>query len=461
MTRRIAVVLALDVVGYSAMMEADAAAAVRALNRVFREIVRPIVERGGGRVIKLTGDGALIDFAAAADAIGAAHRIQCALREDQIRLRAGVHAGDVTVSEGDLFGDAINIASRLQAAARPGDGLVSAIVVDLAGGGLGDDIALKREGRLRLKGLSRPVEALSLDIDGVRRDATRARLQAAQQIRFAQARDRARLAWASVGEGPVLVKAPNWISHLELDWRTINAGWISDLAARRRLIRFDQRGNGLSDRDVDEISLNRFVDDLEAVFDAAGIERAPLFCISQGGAVAAAFAARRPERVSGLIAIGAFRQGAAARAEPRSEELRAAQDAMARVGWDDGFPSIRDHFARVLSPEAAPDDQRVYAEAMRETITAETFPRFRDVIAHVDVTDILPRVQCPALVLHATGDRMHPLEQGRSFAAGIPNGRFVALASQNHVMPTYDPAWPLALREIDAFLAGLDDVASD
>lgn len=155
------------------------------------------------------------------------------------------------------------------------------------------------------------------------------------------------------------------------------------------------------------------------------------------------------------MGIGGFRQGPLARSEPRHVELTAALDAMSRVGWDDEYPSVRDHFARILAPDATPEDQLNYADAMRKTITADEFFRFREAIGRLDVTQILPQVRCPVLIMHATGERMHPLQQGRSLAAGMPNSRFVALDSNNHVIPVYDPAWPVALREISDFLKGL------
>ncbi|QIE54043.1 alpha/beta fold hydrolase [Pikeienuella piscinae] len=451
MSRHIAAILSLDVVGYSARMAEDAEATLRDLQRILRTIVRPLIRESGGRVVKLMGDGALAEFGAAGDAIRATQSIQQAMRAEATQLRAGVHVGDVTVEGDDIFGDAVNIAARLQEAARPGGALVSRAAVEMAGGGIG--VGLRPEGALRLKGLARPVEALALDLDAAERHETASALAASQQIRFATSRDGARLAWTAIGDGPALVKAPNWISHLECDWRTPFAGLLTTLTRGRRLIRFDQRGNGLSDRTVPELSVERFVDDLEAVFDAAGVERAPVFGLSQGAATAAAFAARHPERVSALICLGGFAQGGHVRSEPRHAEFVAALDAMARTGWDDSYPSIRDHFARIISPGASAEDHRVLAEAMREMITAESFGRFRDVIGHLDVTAILPAIRCPALLLHAGGDRMHPLEQGRRLAAGIPDSRFVVLDSVNHLMPADDQAWPHATREIEAFLA--------
>lgn len=456
MNKEIAAILSLDVVGFSQMMEVDAKGTLSTLNRLLRNVVRPAIKAGHGTVIKLMGDSVLAKFSSAADAIEVAARIQADMLNETIRLRAGCHVGDITTSGTDIFGDAVNIATRLQTAARPGNGLVSRLATELAGGSLPSDISLKPEGALRLKGIHDPVDALSFVMETDRHRVPATDLKANQDIRFTTSEDGVRLAWTSTGDGPVLVKAPSWIAHLELDWSNINAGWMIDLSQDNRLVRFDQRGNGLSDRDAEDISLQRFVEDLKAVFDAADIDRAPLFCKSQGAAIGAAFAVQYPEKVTGLIAIGAFRQGPLVRSEPRHVELTSAIDAMARVGWDDDFPSIRDHFASVLAPDAASSDQRTYASAMQETISAEAFARFRESVGRFDVTDLLPQVRCPALVLHATGDRLHSIEQGRSFAAAIPDSRFVALPSRNHVMPSYDAAWPLALREIRRFLGKLN-----
>ena len=453
---RLAAIVSLDVVDSSVMAKSGTERALQELNSVFRTIVRPAVREEGGRVVKLMGDGALLEFASAGAALRAAHRIQRTLIGHRVRLRAGVHAGDVHEEAGDIFGEAMSIATRLQGAARPGDGLVSRLVVDLAGAGLNASIALKSEGALRLKGFERPVEALSLNVAQAPRAALVARGTGAQNVRFATSRDGTSLAWTATGDGPTLVKAPNWISHLELDWTTIAGAYLPDLAARTRLVRFDQRANGLSDRSVAEVSMERFVDDLEAVFDAAGVSRAPLFCISQGGPIGASFAARRPDLVSGLIVMGGFRQGVLVRSEPRHIAFTEALDAMSRTGWDDAYPSVRDHFATLLAPDAARDDQRALAEAMRASIEAEAFGRFREVVGRFDVTAVLDEVECPALILHGTGDRLHPIEQGRSFAARIRDSRFVALQTNNHVMPSYDPAWSVALGEIERFLAQLE-----
>ncbi|HKK35753.1 MAG TPA: adenylate/guanylate cyclase domain-containing protein, partial [Paracoccaceae bacterium] len=233
MTRRMAAILALDAAGYTARMAADRDATLAALRRVFRDVVRPGIAAEDGRVVKLTGDGALAEFPSAAGAVLAAAAIQRALSDDPVRLRAGVHVGDVTMEGGDVFGDAVNIAARLEAAAPEGGVLVSRAAADMAGGGL--DVTLEPRGALRLKGVPRPLESLAVALDGARRDAAVADLSAAQEVRFAVSADGTRLAWAAFGEGPTLVKAPNFIQSLDGDLETLQGAYLLDLARHRRV----------------------------------------------------------------------------------------------------------------------------------------------------------------------------------------------------------------------------------
>ena len=453
MTRRLAAILSLDAVGFTAGMAAAPQATLAAVNALLRDVVRPAAAAEGGRIVKLTGDGALIAFPAAGAALAAAARIQTEAAEAPLRLRAGIHAGDVIERDGDLFGDAVNLAVRLQAEAAPGGVMISRLVADLAGPVPG--VALRPEGPRRLRGAAAPIDTLSIDPDGGAAEARRARLARAQEVRFAAAPDGTRLAWTAIGQGRTLVKAPNWIHHLELDWEVPwSAALLDALAARGRLIRFDARGNGLSDRDPPGYSLDLFADDLGAVWDAAGADRAPIVAVSQGCAVAVAHAVRRPGQVSGLVLIGGFAQGRARRSADEAAAARAVQ-AMIAAGWTEPPPSVRDLFALTILPDAAREDRLRAADLMREMISAEAFAATRAATDAFDVTDLLAQVRCPTLVLHCRHDRLQPIEQGRRLAAGIAGARFVTLPSRNHVLVDYDPAWPLALHEIDAFLAAL------
>ncbi|MGO1117309.1 alpha/beta fold hydrolase [Rhodovibrionaceae bacterium A322] len=461
-SRYLAAILSIDVVGYSRMMQSDPDKLLAAVNAIFRGVVRPQVTKAQGRVFKLMGDGALIEFPSAQLALDCAVAIQKDLREgdpvyefhEPVLLRLGLHAGDLVRENDDLFGEPINIAARLQSRAEPGGILLSQMLAQLAGGGSG--IRLRREGVQTFKNIDQPLETLSVDMTDEQLDDERQKLALSQTIRFFQTRDKAHLAWTSVGSGPPVVKAPNWIGHLEHDWHNPGSrNLFTSLAGRHQLIRFDGRGNGLSDWDVAEFSFDLFVDDLARVFDAAKIDRAPIVGLSQGCPIAVGFAARYPERVSGLVLMGGFAVGRAKRKSKKEREQAKALQAMMEAGWDDDYPSLRDHMARLIVPGAAHEDLLRYAEVMREIISPANIARYRAALEEFDVRDLLPDIQVPALVMHAKGDRMQPIEQSRVLASGLPDARFIAFDSDNHIFVENDPCWPLVEREMLEFLAQL------
>ncbi|MEX0282886.1 MAG: alpha/beta fold hydrolase, partial [Arenibacterium sp.] len=269
-------------------------------------------------------------------------------------------------------------------------------------------------------------------------------------------KDGTTLAWTSTGEGSNLLVAPNWLRHLEYDW-TMNAiaGWLPMLSKNHCLYRFDGRNNGLSQRGVQDVSLARIVEDVSAVLDATGNDRMPLFGISFGATIAAAFAALHPERVSGLVLLGGFAQGLNRRAQPSVAALGQAMMDLSPEGWNDDYPSARDLMAQSFSPSASPHDQRTYAEFMKLAMDHQDWRKIGPLVADVDIRDLLPQITCPALVLHANKDRMHGVEQGRELAAGIKQARFVGIETSNNTMPEYDPAWPRAIEEIENFLNAL------
>lgn len=456
---RLSAILMLDVVGYSRMMQANASGVLASLNAIYRTVVSPAVAATDGRIVQLMGDGALIEFPSANQALRCAIKIQRDLRRpdapfhdpEPIYLRAGLHAGDVVVEGDDIFGDGVNIAARLQAAAEPGGVLMSRTFCDLAGSDV--SVHLRRDGAHSFKGIARPIEVLSVDFTNPEIRRRRSSLADTQEIRFCETKDNVRLAWTTNGDGPPIVKAPNWIGHLEIDWRNPGlAPVITSLADDWRLIRFDARGNGLSDWDFSEISFDHFVDDIEYVFDAAKVKRAPILAISQGCAFAAAFAAKQPERVSAIIMIGGFAEGRAIRRSKKDRERAKAMKEMMTAGWDDDYPSLRDLLAQIIIPGASEEERRQYAEDMRAIVSPENVGRFRSVVDYLDVTKLLSKVEAPCLVLHCRGDRMQPIEQGRKLASGLPNARFIAYESANHVVPENDPVWPQMERDIQRFL---------
>jgi len=274
-----------------------------------------------------------------------------------------------------------------------------------------------------------------------------------QTIRFCTGADGARIAYAAMGSGPVLVKAANWLTHLDHDHETfVWRHWLTGLADGRTLLRYDERGCGMSDWDVESFEFDDWVDDLELVVDAAGLDRFPLLGVSQGAAVAVAFAARHPDRVSRLILCGGYGRGRALRATTEEERREAALDLeVARVGWGRDDPSFRQVFTSMFLPDGTREQWEEFNDLQRRTTSAQNAVRFLETFAEIDVTGLAPRVQCPTLVLHSRGDRRVPLAAARDLASLIPDCRFVSLPSRNHIVMD-EPAWPIFLDEIDRFL---------
>ena len=274
-----------------------------------------------------------------------------------------------------------------------------------------------------------------------------------QEIRFCTASDGARIAYAEVGQGPPLVKTANWLNHLEYDWqRPIWSHLLHALAERYRLIRYDERGNGLSDWDVDDISFDGFVHDLETVVEAARLDRFPLFGISQGCRISVAYALRHPERVTHLVLYGGSARGRRKRGSQQDIELADAMVTLMRHGWGQDNPAFRQVFTSRFIPGGTAEQMQWFNDLQRLTTSPENAVRIRQALDSTDISDRLSQVRIPTLVLHCRGDAAVPFEEGRLFAAGIPGARFVALEGQNHLILENDPGRRRFLDEITAFL---------
>jgi pimeloyl-ACP methyl ester carboxylesterase len=275
-----------------------------------------------------------------------------------------------------------------------------------------------------------------------------------QQIRFCTSSDGARIAYATVGAGPPLVKAANWLSHLEFDWNSpVWRHWIRGLSRDHTLIRYDERGCGLSDWAAEEFSLDAWVSDLEAVVDRLGLERFPLLGISQGGPIAMAYAVRHPERVSRLILYGSYSRGRSHR--NLSEREREERDVMLRmiaVGWGQDHAAFRQVFTSLFIPGASPEQAHWFNELQRVSASPENAVRIARTFDELDARELAPRLDLPTLVLHATGDLRIPFAEGRLLASLIPGARFVPLESRNHILLESEPAWSRFLREVRSFL---------
>jgi DNA-binding winged helix-turn-helix (wHTH) protein/pimeloyl-ACP methyl ester carboxylesterase len=280
--------------------------------------------------------------------------------------------------------------------------------------------------------------------------STRPVIAEKQRISFCRSKDNVSLALASVGSGVPLIKTANWLTHLEYDWGSpVWSPLLHWLASKARLVRYDGRGTGLSDMNVEEISFSSFVSDFDAVADATGFEKFNILGISQGAAIAIDYVVRHPERVSKLIITGGYAQGRNLRGEQEKGEIFLS---MLRHGWGDEHSPFMRAFASVFIPNGSPEQIRWFAELQRMTTSAANAARIRRACDDIDVTHLLPKVNVPTLILHSRHDAVVPHEQGRLMAVSIPNARLVTLESENHVLLAGEPAWPKFLNEVEAFL---------
>ena len=461
--RRLAAILSADVVGYSRLMGDDEEATVAVLVDC-REVFSKSVESHDGRVVDTAGDSVLSVFDSVVEAVRCAMEIQIALSERneelsedrRMRFRIGINLGDIIEKEdGTVYGDGVNVAARMEALTEPGGVTLSDDAYRQVRGKL--HVTFEDMGDQQVKNIARPVRVyrIKLDEDGGRHEVSGVDPSTKQQeIRFCTASDGVRIAYATSGKGLPLVKAANWLNHLEYDWQSpVWRHLLQELTKDHSLIRYDERGNGLSDWDVADISFDAFVRDLETVIDAAGLDRFALLGISQGCAVSIAYAVRHPERVTHLVLYGGYARGARKRASPEAIEQAEAMLTLMRHGWGSENAAFRQIFTSRFIPEATAEQMQWFNDLQRITASPENAVRIRQVIDEIDVDLLLPQVTVPTVVLHCRDDAAVPFEEGRRMASLIPRARFVALEGRNHLILEDELALPRFLEEVRAFLA--------
>ena len=276
---------------------------------------------------------------------------------------------------------------------------------------------------------------------------------ARQELRYCRTSDGVRLAYATTGNGPPLVKASNWLTHLDFEWGSpIWRHWYTALSRHHQLVRYDERGNGMSQRDVADVSFDTWVRDLETVVDAAGLDRFPLLGISRGGPIAIAYAVKHPERVTQLVLYGAFAAGTNHVGTPQQLEARRALTSLMRLGWGLNNPAFCKTFTCRFIPEATPEHEQWFDELQRVSTSPENAARLMERDDDIDVRPLLTHVKAPTLVIHCDRDGAVSPEKGRLLAAEIPGARYVSLPSANHLMLEDEPAWSMFLEELGLFL---------
>ena len=291
------------------------------------------------------------------------------------------------------------------------------------------------------------------DPTAVGTSARSAAVPQAQRIRFCRSEDGTQIAYATTGTGPSFVRTGTWLTHLEHDWHSpVWRPFLDELGRTFAVTRYDQRGNGLSDWSVDEFRLEHFTDDLEAVVDGAGLDDFVLYGTSQGAPIAIAYAARHPRRVSHLVLHGGYCVGRLLRDTAEREQGEALLTLM-RYGWGkEGSPFIKAFTANYI-PAGNEEQTQSLVELQSRTTSPGNAVKLRTAVDNFDVTDLLEQVRVPTLVIHARNDGVHPLDQGRKLAAGIPGAEFVLLESPNHAILPQEPAWHTLFEAIRGFVA--------
>jgi class 3 adenylate cyclase/pimeloyl-ACP methyl ester carboxylesterase len=459
-TRRLAAILAADMAGYSRLMERDEESVLTRQKVHRRELFDPQIASRGGRIVKTTGDGMLVEFASAQDAVRCAVDIQAAVsdregissEDNRILYRVGINLGDVIFEEGDVFGDGVNVASRLEGLAKPGGVCISDIVHQAVADRI--QVPFQDMGNQRVKNITRPIRVWQWTPDAPLPTPEPEEAALHQRVQFATASDGVQIAWASIGEGAPVLKAPNWLNHLEYEWRSpIWRPSLARFAKLCRLVRFDQRGNGLSDWEIEAVSERAMAGDMSTVAAAAGLSRFALLGISQGCSFSVRYAVEHPDQVTCLILLGGFLRGRLKRPHPDQKHLYEVGTMMIRDGWGSTNPIFRHFFTTTFIPDAQPETAANFDELQRIATSPEAAMRLWKMNSKIDVTELAKKVTVPTLVMHCIGDRVAPIEEGRLMAKLIPNVSFVELPGNNHVLIEGTPAFDQFFDEYARFLA--------
>jgi len=426
--RKLIAILSADVKGYSRLMGEDEESTARTLN-TYKEIMTGLIQHHRGRVVGTAGDSMLAEFASVVDAVRCAVEIQKELKtrnEDltenrKMEFRIGVNLGDVIEDGEQILGDGVNIAARLESLSEAGGICISGTAFDQVEGKLG--LSYEHLGEQTVKNIAKPVRVYRVLIDSGTFASTDI---IDQQIQFCTTVDGARIAYSMVGHGPFLVFPPGWISHLQFQWEHPSPREYLEKGTRNQTFLFyDKHGCGLSERNRTEFTLESEVRPLEAVIDHLKLKRFALFGFSQGGPIAIAYAIKYPRRVSHLILYDSYARGEAI----STEELKKSLISLIRSAWGVGSKTMADIFL----PGADVSALKWFARLQREAATPEMAAKLLDLTYSLDVTDLLPKLRVPTLVIHRKGAKAIPFHLGREMASMIPNSRFVPLEGSSHL----------------------------
>ena len=449
--RRLVAVLAADVAGYTRLMERDTDGTVAAWQAARQEVIKPTVAGHSGKIVKLTGDGFLIEFSTVQDAVNCAIAMQRGLASSSLDFRMGVNLGDIVDDGEDIHGEGVNVAARLEGLADPGGICISGDVYNQVRNRI--EANYEDMGRQEVKNVSAPVriyKLLSLDKET---NAAPSDVTIDQSIQFCSATDGVQIAYSTLGKGPPVIVVSNWLTHLEFDLKSASRrALVERIVPNFQVIRYDARGNGLSDWDVDDISFEASVGDLSALISALGLDRFALLGQSQGAAIAAAYAARHPDNVTHLILYGGYARGRRKRGSEGQIAESDALIALIREGWGKDIDAYVQMFGTFFMPDANAEQLSVFTNLQRKATPPENAARIHLALDNIDISGELSNITAPTLVLHVREDARAPFDEGRRMAAAIAGARFVPLEGRNHALLEGEPALLRYLDEIEGFL---------
>jgi class 3 adenylate cyclase/pimeloyl-ACP methyl ester carboxylesterase len=459
--RRLAAILAADVVGYSRLMGEDESRILADLQHIYREVVQPVVLTSKGKIVKTMGDGYLVEFPTASDAIHCAANWQSKMMdinaggraESSIQFRIGVNQGEIISDGNDIFGDGVNIAARIEELSPPGGICVSEMVKGAVGAQ--PEFRFEDFGTHQLKNIQVPIQAYLVSVDKEGDDKRVVDYSLADQngVRYCLSRDGTSIAHAVVGQGYPLVFAGSWMTHLEWDWESPSTrDYISHLSRSFTVLRYDQRGNGMSDWDNVDIEFDRMVDDMECVIDQYDFEKVAILGMSQGASVAIDYAKRFPEKVSHLVLNGGYARGRRRRGNDKDYDESVALVNMIRHGWATENPAFRQTMTSLFMPDATQEEIDWFNAFQKATGPGENMAKFREMFDEMDVSSLLQDIAIPTLIVHSDEDSIAPLSEGKFLASRIPGAQFVKLKSKNHMMFGNEPDFPKLISSIVDFV---------
>jgi class 3 adenylate cyclase/pimeloyl-ACP methyl ester carboxylesterase len=459
--RRLSAVLAADVVGYSRLMGEDESGTLEELKRTYQEIVEPTVKTFQGQIVKTMGDGYLIEFSSASNAISCAAKWQSKLREPRfedcgsfsLQFRIGINLGEIISDGNDIFGDGVNIAARIEALSPPGKICVSEMVKGAVGGQ--SNIQFEDFGIHQLKNIKTPIQAYLVTINdqGDNNQVRDYSLSDQSEVRYCLSKDGTSIAYAAVGQGYPLVFAGSWMTHLEWDWEAPSyRDYLAHLTRNFTVIRYDQRGNGMSDWDDVDIVFDRMVDDMECVINQYNYDKVAILGMSQGASVAISYAKRYPEKVSHLILNGGFARGRRSRGNEKDHAESEALVNIIRHGWAAENPAFRQTLTSLFMPDATPEEVNWFNDFQKACGPGENMARFREMFDEMDISSLLQDILIPTLIVHSDEDAIAPLSEGKFLASRIPDARFVKLKSKNHMMFGNEPDFTKFIDSVNSFI---------